>query len=102
MRVVRNVGGDPPFTGSSAQAIVARKLMDQVPSLRTVRDTVPLTVERAVRKALAGVPADRFATAAQFAEALTETSAEAAVTVTRAHSGLLTSIAVPWRGWNAV
>ena len=64
------LGGDPPFTGSSAQAILARKFMDPVPRLQVVRQTIPQTVERAIEKALARVPADRFATATQFAEAL--------------------------------
>ena len=64
------LAGAPPFTGPTAQAINARRLMDPVPPLRTVRDTVPVSVERAIGKALAKVPADRFGTAIQFAEAL--------------------------------
>jgi eukaryotic-like serine/threonine-protein kinase len=88
------LGGDPPFTGSSAQAILARKVVDQIPSLRTVRETVPFTVERAVRKALARAPADRFATATQFAEALKETAANDSSTANWASPQLLTSIAV--------
>ena len=88
------LGGDPPFTGSSAQAILARKVVDQIPSLRTVRETVPFTVERAVRKALARVPADRFATATQFADALKETAAAESSTADGASPSLLTSIAV--------
>jgi eukaryotic-like serine/threonine-protein kinase len=87
------LGGDPPFTGSSAQAILARKVVDQIPSLRTVRETVPFTVERAVRKALARVPADRFATATQFADALKETAAPESSTADWA-TPALTSIAV--------
>jgi serine/threonine protein kinase/Tfp pilus assembly protein PilF len=88
------LGGDPPFTGSSAQAILARKMVDQIPSLRTVRETVPFTVERAVRKALARVPADRFAIATQFAEALRETDAPESSTGNGTSPTLLTSIAV--------
>ena len=88
------LGGDPPFTGSSAQAILARKVVDQIPSLRTVRETVPFTVERAVRKALARVPADRFATAAQFADALKETAGPESYTANWESPTLLTSIAV--------
>jgi len=64
------LGGDRPFLGWSAQAVLARQLLEPVPSLRTVRDTVPPEVERAILRALAKVPADRFATTAQFAEAL--------------------------------
>jgi len=64
------LGGEPPYTGRTAQAIVARRLGEPVPPLRTLRETVPAGVERAVTKALAKAPADRFATARQFAEAL--------------------------------
>jgi len=68
------LGGDPPFTGSNARGILARKSVDEIPRLRSVRETVPLALERAIGKALARVPADRFATATQFAEALKPTA----------------------------
>jgi serine/threonine-protein kinase len=64
------LAGEPPFTGSTAQAILARHGMDPVPSLRSVRPDVGAGVSRAVRRALAKVPADRFPTARAFAEAL--------------------------------
>ena len=64
------LAGQPPFPGPTAQAVLARHLADPVPPLRTVRPTVPVGVERAVFKALAKVPADRFATAGEFAAAL--------------------------------
>src|SRR2546430_1085361 len=64
------LAGNPPFLGTSARAILARQSLDPVPRLRTVRETVPEEFERAVVKALAKAPADRFATATQFAEAL--------------------------------
>jgi serine/threonine-protein kinase len=64
------LAGAPPFTGSY-QAVVARKAMDRVPSLRVVRNSVPPHIEQVVMKALARVPADRFANARQFADALT-------------------------------
>ena len=54
--------GQPPFGGATAQQMLARHAMDPVPPLRTVRDTVPVGVERSVMRALAKVPADRFAT----------------------------------------
>ena len=66
------LAGDAPFTGSSVQAIVARVLTEKPPSILTVRDTVPRAVERAVLTALAKLPADRFATAGEFALALTQ------------------------------
>ncbi|MGH7689779.1 MAG: protein kinase domain-containing protein, partial [Gemmatimonadaceae bacterium] len=66
--------GDPPFTGSTAQAIVAKVLTAAPASLVTQRHTVPPHVEAAVLKALEKLPADRFATAAQFAAALADAS----------------------------
>jgi len=68
------LAGAPPFTGPTPQAIMARHSMDPLPSLRTVRAAVPAPVERAIAKALGKVPADRFATPAQFADALTLSS----------------------------
>jgi serine/threonine-protein kinase len=63
------LAGDPPYTGSTAQAITARKLTGTVPSLRPVRE-VGAELDRVIARALARVPADRYATMAQFAEAL--------------------------------
>jgi serine/threonine protein kinase/tetratricopeptide (TPR) repeat protein len=68
------LAGQPPFTGSTAQAIVARRLSEPVPLLRHVREQVPVPVEQAVMKALAKVPADRFSSATRFAEALAAAS----------------------------
>ncbi|HET7599640.1 MAG TPA: protein kinase [Gemmatimonadales bacterium] len=63
------LAGEPPYTGPTPQAILAKRVTEPVPHVRTVRD-VPPGVERAVSKALARSPADRFATAAELAEAL--------------------------------
>ncbi|MDZ4862342.1 MAG: protein kinase [Gemmatimonadota bacterium] len=60
------LAGTPPFTGPSAQAIMARNAIDPVPSVRTVRPGVPQALEAAINRALAKVPEDRFATAAEF------------------------------------
>ncbi|HEX6614826.1 MAG TPA: serine/threonine-protein kinase, partial [Gemmatimonadales bacterium] len=62
--------GDPPFTGSTAQAIVARVVTETPRPLQAQRHTVPPQVEAAVLTALEKLPADRFATAAEFADAL--------------------------------
>jgi tetratricopeptide (TPR) repeat protein len=70
------LGGEPPFTGPSAQAILARQAVDPVPNLRTIRTTVPEGVVQAVERALAKVPADRFATVAEFSAALATPSGE--------------------------
>jgi serine/threonine-protein kinase len=64
------LAGAPPFTGATAQAILARHAVDPVPPLRTVRATVPVAMASAIERALAKVPADRFATAGEFARAL--------------------------------
>ena len=64
--------GDPPFTGSSVQAIVAKVLVERPTPPSTIRDTVPSAVEQAVLKALAKLPADRFASPGEFAAALTD------------------------------
>jgi serine/threonine protein kinase len=64
------LSGEPPFTGPTAQSIIARHMHDEPRSLRVVRSTIPAHVEVAIRAALAKVPADRFATAAQFIAAL--------------------------------
>ena len=64
------LAGEPPFTGPSAQAIMARRFTESPRSLRQIRDTVPDAIERAVGKALARSPADRYATAGDFARAL--------------------------------
>jgi eukaryotic-like serine/threonine-protein kinase len=62
--------GEPPFAGPTAQAIIARVLTEEPRSLTLQRRTVPPHVEAAVQKALAKLPADRFATATQFSDAL--------------------------------
>jgi eukaryotic-like serine/threonine-protein kinase len=72
------LAGEPPFTGATAQAILARKAVAPVPQLSIVRDTVPADVEAIVNKALAKAPADRFATAAQFGDAIRRSLAELA------------------------
>jgi Tol biopolymer transport system component len=64
--------GSPPFTGAPAHVIMARKSAQAAPGLRVVRDTIPEHVERAVLKALARTPADRFDSAAAFANALAD------------------------------
>jgi len=62
--------GAPPYAGPTPQAILARKVVDPVPGIRVVRDTVPAAVEAVVMRALAKVPADRYASAHDFAAAL--------------------------------
>ena len=63
--------GEPPFTGPSTQAIVARLLSTPPPSLTATRNTIPPHVEAAVLTALAKLPADRQASVGEFAAQLT-------------------------------
>src|SRR3989442_661616 len=65
------LAGEPPYTGPSAQAVLAKRFNEPIPHIRTLRESVPEAIEQAVSKALAKTPADRFATAVQFAAALT-------------------------------
>ena len=64
--------GDPPFTGSSVQAIVGRILSESPRPLVAQRHTIPLHVEGAVLRALEKLPADRFATTGDFIAALAD------------------------------
>ncbi len=64
--------GDPPHTGSTAQAVLARILTETPSAPSAVRAAVPPNVEGAVLKALERLPADRFGTAADFSRALAE------------------------------
>ncbi len=66
------LAGQPPFVGPNAMAILARHSLDAVPSLQIVRHSIPDDVEDAIMHALEKVPADRFATVQQFAEALAQ------------------------------
>ena len=92
--VYEMLAGEPPFTGRTAQALIARRLADPVPDLCTVRD-VPRQVERAVRQALARAPADRFADAPAFARALEAAAgAPGAAASPAVRRGLLAAAAV--------
>jgi eukaryotic-like serine/threonine-protein kinase len=64
------LAGEPPYTGATAQQIIVKRFTDPVPSVRGVRPNVPESVDQAIRKALAPIPADRFASASQLAAAL--------------------------------
>jgi serine/threonine-protein kinase len=64
------LAGEPPFPGTSAQAILARKVTEPPRAVRTVRRTVPEGVEQVLQRGLATAPADRYATPQEFVEAL--------------------------------
>ena len=65
------LAGEPPFTGLTAEAIMAGRCLEPARRLRTLGIEVPEAVEQAISRALEQAPADRFPTAAAFAEALT-------------------------------
>lgn len=126
--VYEMLAGQPPFTGPTAMALLARHSLDSIPSLKIVRGTVPDAVEDAIVRAMAKVPADRFHSAMDFAAALTDhdgaarrrressaTQASAAkiaeqVAGGRARKRIMTAaaIALPllavgsWFGWKAI
>ena len=70
------LAGEPPFTGPSAQAIVARVLSDNPRPIRTLRPNLPAHVERTLTAGLAKLAADRPPTARRFVEMLTRPGAE--------------------------
>ena len=64
------LAGEPPFTGATAQAIIAKRFSGEAPRVRQARPSVPEQVDSAVARALAPLPADRFSSAGDFARAL--------------------------------
>jgi Tol biopolymer transport system component/tRNA A-37 threonylcarbamoyl transferase component Bud32 len=62
--------GEPPYSGTTAQAVIAKMLTDEPRRIRLSRPTVPEQIEIATEHALAKLPADRFQKAHQFADAL--------------------------------
>lgn len=68
--VYEMLAGEPPHTGATQEAVLARKLVGEIPGLRVVRESVPSAAEQAVGRGLARVPADRFTSAGEFARAL--------------------------------
>ncbi len=76
------LAGEPPYTGPRAQAIIAKRFSDPVPSVRRLRAAIPAPLDQTVMRALAPVPADRFASAAEFVRALHGTIATPVATPT--------------------
>jgi len=96
--------GDPPHTGSTAQAIIARLLTEKPRSIRGTRPAVPEHVEAVVLKALEKLPADRFGSARQFVDALANPGSvfltSAATSAATSHDGKARrsrfNAAAPW------
>jgi eukaryotic-like serine/threonine-protein kinase len=78
------LAGQPPFTGPTAQAVMARHSLDAVPRLKIVRDAIPDDLEVVIERALEKVPADRYQTSGEFAKALATASTGAVSRVTAA------------------
>jgi TolB-like protein/tRNA A-37 threonylcarbamoyl transferase component Bud32 len=68
------LAGEPPFSGGTPQAIIAKHMQAPVPDLRVVRPAATPRLREVVETALAKIPADRFPTAAKFADALLHTA----------------------------
>jgi serine/threonine-protein kinase len=85
------LAGEPPVTGASAQAMIAKLMTERPTPLCVLRETVPAAVNTAVMRALAKAPIDRFATAREFADALSGGAAATPAPAARAPG-------VGWRG----
>ena len=97
------LAGEPPFVGPTAQSIVAKVITESPKSLTGQRRTVPPHVDATVQTALEKLAADRFATAAAFAESLRNQGASAHRAAHRsAHAGqrsrAVASNALKWAG----
>jgi serine/threonine-protein kinase len=64
------LAGEPPLSGATPQMIQARRVSETPSPLHGLRDTVPPALDHVIARALARIPADRYATASQFAQAL--------------------------------
>ncbi len=100
------LAGEPPFTGPSSQAIVAKVLTEQPPPLRPKRPTVPPAAEAAILRALQKLPADRWGSAREFGDALAATGSQPvpaaptiAIPAPRARRRAFALSAVGWLGW---
>jgi serine/threonine-protein kinase len=79
------LAGEPPFTAPTTQGIVAKLLSEEPKPLSSLRRSVPPVVEAAVHKALEKLPADRWRSARDFADALSRTGGTTVFTGVRRH-----------------
>ena len=110
------LAGEPPFTGPTPQAVIARHVSERVTSLVVVRPAIPDALEEVVERALAKTPADRFPTAGAFAQALERAAEPGArarpawarrlrrhrVSAAAAAAVLLMAALAVWRGVRAI
>jgi serine/threonine protein kinase/Flp pilus assembly protein TadD len=95
------LAGEPPFTGPTIQAIIVRRFTESVRPVRTLRSEVPEEVDRALLRALARDPGERFAVAGEFAQALATaiariTPAGAPTMVTAQHRAIRSIAVLPF------
>ena len=95
------LAGEPPFTGPTIQAIIVRRFTESVRPVRTLRPEVPEEVDRALLRALARDPGERFAVAGEFAQALATavariTPAGAPTMVTAQHRAIRSIAVLPF------
>jgi serine/threonine-protein kinase len=81
--VYEMLGGQPPFTGPTAESVIRQHLAAEPPSISNIRPAVPANVTNTIARALRKVPADRFGSAAELAEALAGTEAAPPVLAVR-------------------
>ena len=68
------LAGEPPFTGPSPQAVIAKQIGAAIPSVRTLRPDVPVPLDQAIQRALAKNAASRWSTSGEFVAALDQAS----------------------------
>jgi serine/threonine-protein kinase len=71
--------GQVPFTGTTPQQVIARHSMDHIPPPHIMRNTIPEELEEIVMRSMAKLPADRYRTAFEMAEALSAVNTATAV-----------------------
>ncbi|MEJ2204190.1 MAG: serine/threonine-protein kinase, partial [Gemmatimonadota bacterium] len=91
--------GEPPYLGKTAQAVLGKILQGDPVSATTARKSIPANVDAAIRKALEKLPADRFATADGFAQALADSGFRHGIDAHRATSVGPASVVTKWAGW---
>lgn len=64
------LAGAPPYTGRTAQGVIAKHLIEPIPHIRSARPDVPVRIEAILTRSLQKIPADRYDTAAAFRAAL--------------------------------
>jgi serine/threonine-protein kinase len=101
--VYEMLAGTPPFTGPTREAILARHALDPVPSLLTVRPSLPAGIDLVLGRALAKAPADRYPTVTAFVQALSQAPLAAARATARRIglrvAAILAVGAIGWRVW---